>query len=87
METAPIVLAFVGLAGTWTLTVALFSWWLSAQFTRLEKMIHKLLQAHKDDMNRHISSMEKRLLSCELRLFGFGPIVIDQSQSPNHDDT
>lgn len=68
----------LALMGTWTLTVALFSWWLAGQFRRLEKLIYRTLNTHRNEVSRQLRNVENRLFSCELALFGYGPIVVDQ---------
>ena len=81
-DTAAIVLASLGLAGTWTVSVALFSWWLSAQFRRLEGLIFRLMEEHKGEVDRRARNLENRILVMELRLFGFGPVIQDHDPLP-----
>lgn len=71
MNLSPDVIA---LMATWTVSVAAFAWWLSAQFRNIEQLIHRLVDQHKEEQRQHVTDLKERIMVLELKAFGYTPV-------------
>lgn len=77
-ETLNLVIAVASLIGAWTVTVALFAYWLREQFRHLEVIIYRELQKLDDEyaeevnkIHTRIDGARGRIYRLELKNFGF----------------
>lgn len=74
-ETATLALAIWAAILTWTVSVISGSVWLNSKFRHMEKTIYREGEKH----NKNLTSLAIRVQRLELKLFGFTPVVFEDT--------
>lgn len=70
-DTATLILAILGAALTWTLTIIGFAAWLGEKFRVLERTIYREMDKHRREDDRQFNQQGTKLQRLELKVFGF----------------